>query len=99
MTETDLDKLLFQHFCKEMAIIQNDIPYALPDYYNTLKKQLEDDLASVEEYKACKQFWYDKHQALSTGVNMLLASCELKIIEKQCLTYQKLKELINETTR
>ena len=30
--------------------------------YSRLKKKIVAELSKIEEYKACKQYWYDKYQ-------------------------------------
>ena len=30
--------------------------------YDKIKKDIESELSKIEEYKKCKQYWYDKYQ-------------------------------------
>lgn len=60
-----------------------------------LKDKIQQDLDKIPVLEHNLDAYMDDHETLEK-IREILKDCELKIIEKQCTTYQKIKKIFDE---
>ena len=55
--------------------------------YILLKKQVIADLSNIDEYKTCKQYWYDKCDVLNHGLREINSLINIEYQDKGRMKY------------